>query len=164
MPVDPSTVHAPDWGVARDMLIAHGVVEDPLYYREFTAPEQKAVLTVAQRIQEAWARNDADAFADVFAEEGSLALGENELFGREAIRQFMRTGFAGPLAGASVAGGPLTCDVVAEDVAVSVTEGGIVMPDETEVAPERRIRATWVVRRRAPAVLELLSHHSCPAV
>ncbi|MEJ2885801.1 SgcJ/EcaC family oxidoreductase [Actinomycetospora aeridis] len=152
------------WGDATAVLERHGVVEDPAYYREFTAPDQKAVLTIAQRIQDAWARNDADRFADVFAPEGSLALGENELFGREAVRDFMRTGFAGPLAGASVAGGPLTCDLVTDDVAVSVTEGGIVMPGESAVAPERRIRATWVVRRRAPGELELLSHHSCPAV
>jgi hypothetical protein len=45
---------------------------------------------------------------------------------------------------------------------MAVTEGGIMMRGETAIAPERRIRATWVVVRQPDGALQLLSHHGSP--
>src|SRR5437763_9904928 len=63
------------WGSAPSILADTGVPEDESYYRGFTSEDEKAVLTVPMRIQAAWAANDADAFAAVFTDNGSLLMG-----------------------------------------------------------------------------------------
>jgi len=150
------------WGDAGAMLAAAGVTEDPSYYRQFTAADEKAALTIGQRIQAAWAANDADAFADVFAPNGSLLMRDEQLTGRAEIRAFMADGFAGPFRGARVTGWPLKVKFLNDDVAFLVTQGGIVLATDDELLPEREIRAVWVIVRRAPGNLELLSHQSSP--
>jgi uncharacterized protein (TIGR02246 family) len=150
------------WGNSSEMLAAVGLEEDVSYYRQFTAEDEKAVLTVPMRIQAAWASNDPDTFAATFADQGSLLMGDNQLTSKEEIRAFMRAGFDGPLRGARVKGWPLSIDFLSSDVALAITEGGIIMSGETETAPERRIRAVWIVVRQPDGRLELLSHQSSP--
>lgn len=149
------------WGSASEILAATGVTEDPDYYCGFTAEDEKAVLTVAMSIQEAWLRNDADLFADLFAENGSLLMKDDQLRSREEIRAYMAAGFAGPFRGAQVKGWPLSITFLDEDVSMVITEGGIIMAGEDVVASERRIRATWVISKRdgRPAVV---SHQGSP--
>ena len=150
------------WGDAGAILAAARVAEDPSYYRQFTGADEKAALTVGLRIQDAWATNDADAFAEVFAENGSLLMRDVQLTGRAAIRSYMADGFAGPFRGARVTGWPLEVKFLNDDVAFLVTQGGIVLATDDELLPDREIRAIWVIVRRAPGKLELLSHHSNP--
>jgi len=150
------------WGDAGTMLAAAGVAEDPSYYRQFTGPDEKAALTIGLRILDAWAANDADAFADVFAENGSLLMRDEQLTSRAEIRSYMADGFAGPFRGARVTGWPLEVTFLNDDVAFLVTQGGIVLATDDELLPEREIRAIWVIVRRAPGELELLSHQSNP--
>lgn len=150
------------WGNATEMMADAGVVEDTSYYRSFDADDQRAVQTVAQRVQAAWLANDADAFANGFADNGSLLLLDAQLTSREEIRAFMTRGFAGPFRGARVEGGPLHLTFLSDDVALLVTRGGIILRGERTVAPSREIRALWVIVRRAPGRLELMSHQSSP--
>ncbi|MGJ9423290.1 SgcJ/EcaC family oxidoreductase [Aeromicrobium sp. CF3.5] len=150
------------WGDATDILTKAGVEEDTTYYGEFDAPDQRAVQAVAQRIQVAWATNDADAFAEVFAENGSLLLQDTQLTSREEIREFMTAGFAGPFKGAHVEGGPLHLEFLSDTVAVLVTHGGIIFDGQSAIEPQNEIRAIWVISRSAPGVLELVSHQSSP--
>jgi uncharacterized protein (TIGR02246 family) len=150
------------WGDATAILAGHGVEEDTTFYRGFTSPDEKAVLTVPQRIQDAWLKNDPDVFADVFTENGSLLLQDNQLVSREEIRGFMRASFLGPLRGAHVYGWPLEVKFLAPDVAIVVTEGGIIKAGESEIAPENQIRAVWIVVRNAEGKLNLFSHQSSP--
>jgi uncharacterized protein (TIGR02246 family) len=150
------------WGDAGAMLATAEVAEDPSYYRQFTGADEKAALTVGLRIQDAWAANDADAFADVFAENGSLLMRDEQLTSRAAIRSYMASGFAGPFRGARVTGWPLEVKFLNDDLAFLVTQGGIVLATDAELLPEREIRAVWVIVRRAPGKLELLSHQSSP--
>ncbi|OLF06062.1 DUF4440 domain-containing protein [Actinophytocola xinjiangensis] len=139
-----------------------GVPEDTGFYGEFTGEDEKAVLTIPQRITHAWATNDPDAFADTFTENGSVLLQDNQLTSREEIREYLRRAFEGGLAGARVTGVPLDVKFLAPGVAIAITEGGIVLPGETEIAPERRIRAVWVVVRGTDGTLSLISHQSSP--
>ncbi|MET9001575.1 SgcJ/EcaC family oxidoreductase [Amycolatopsis sp. Hca4] len=150
------------WGDATAILAAHGVEEDTSFYREFTSADEKAVLTVPQRIQEAWLRNDADKFADVFTADGSLLLQDNQLTSRDEIRGYMRAGFAGPLKGAHVYGWPLEVKFLEPGIAIAITEGGIIRAGESEIAPENQIRAVWVVVRNGEGDLSLFSHQSSP--
>ncbi|WP_326695935.1 SgcJ/EcaC family oxidoreductase [Streptomyces sp. NBC_01754] len=150
------------WGNASELLAAGGVEEDLSYYREFTSDDEKAVLSVAMRIQAAWAANDADAFAGLFAENGSLLMRDEQLTSREQIRDFMAAGFAGPLKGARVSGGPLLVTFLSDDAAMVITEGGIIPDGESTVSPENEIRALWVIVKGNDGTPELLSHQSSP--
>ncbi len=150
------------WGDATAILDAAGVPEDTTFYRDFTSPDEKAALTVPQRIQYAWLKNDPEAFADVFVENGSLLLQDNQLTSRDEIREFMRAGFQGGLKGAHVYGWPLEVKFLEPNIAVVVTEGGIIRAGESEIAPENQIRAVWVIVRNAEGKLNLFSHQSSP--
>lgn len=148
-------------GTAAQILAAAGVDEDTSFYGPFTREAEKAVLTVPIRIMAAWAANDADAFADVFTENGSLLMQDEQLTSRMEIRNYMAEGFRGPLKGAKVTGWPRTVELLDDTVAMVVTQGGILMAGDTGLASDREIRATWI------AVVQdqqwkLLSHQSCP--
>ncbi|XVV00476.1 SgcJ/EcaC family oxidoreductase [Actinosynnema sp. CA-248983] len=149
------------WGDASQILAEAGVHEDPSYYRGFTAEDEKAVLTVPMRIQEAWERNDADMFADMFAENGSLLMQDTQLTSREQIRRYMAEGFRGPLKGARVRGGPLEIKFLSDTAAMVISEGGIQLAGETVTAPARSVRVTWVIVKESGG-LKLFSHQSSP--
>ncbi|WP_026270496.1 SgcJ/EcaC family oxidoreductase [Salinispora pacifica] len=155
----PSTASTP--GTATAILAAAGVKEDVSYYGSFLDEREKLVLTVPIRIQDAWLHNDADAFARVFTDNGSLLMQDHQLRGRDEIHAYMAAGFAGGLRGASVKGWPLSVTFLRDDVAALVTEGGIRLPGETETARERQIRAVWVVVRQGED-WRLVSHQSSP--
>jgi len=146
---------------AAQVLARAGVPEDPAYYGPFTGEREKAVLAVPQLIQAAWAAGDADAFAAVFTDNGSLLMRENQLTSRAEIHAYMAAGFRGDYRGARVSGWPLAVNFLGPDVAVVVTQGGILLRGETTVAPSREIRATWVIVAEDDT-WKLLSHHSSP--
>jgi uncharacterized protein (TIGR02246 family) len=143
---------------AAEILTAAGVAENFAFYGPFTG---KAVLTVPQLIMAAWAANDADRFADIFTENGSLLMQDTQLTSREEIRQFMADGFRGAYRGAHVDGWPLHLKFLRPDVAMVVTQGGIILDGQAEVAPERAIRAVWVIVADGDR-WRLLSHQSSP--
>lgn len=148
-------------GTAAEILAACGVEEDTSFYGPFTDEAQKAVLTVPMRIMAAWAANDADTFASIFTANGSLLMQDNQLTSSAEIRAYMAAGFQGPLQGARVTGWPLCVTYLSATVAMVVTQGGILMPGDTALAPEREIRATWVIVAQ-DGQWKLLSHQSCP--
>ncbi|MER7007240.1 SgcJ/EcaC family oxidoreductase [Dactylosporangium sp. NPDC000555] len=150
------------WGDASALLADAGVAEDASYYRQFTRDRERAALTVAMRIQAAWKVNDPDAFADVFTENGSLLMRDEQLTSREDIRSYMTRGFQGPLKGAHVKGWPIAVTFLGDDVAMFVTEGGILMPGDREIQDSNLIRATWVVVRQPDGRLGLVSHQGSP--
>jgi len=113
--------------------------------------DDAAVHDVPQRIVAAWADNDAAAFAAVFTEDASLILpGNVYLTSREEIRAFMTEAFAGPYKGTRVFGTPLALKYLGDHVALVLTQGGVLAPDESEVPAERAIRASWLLSRQGP--------------
>lgn len=112
------------------------------------ADDTAAAAKVPQRIVAAWAANDADAFADVFADDGIMILPNVYLDSSERVRSFMTSAYQADYQGTSVTGEPLAIRVLSETSAVVVTRGGVLLPGETEVAPERAIRATWVLKKQ----------------
>jgi len=126
-----------------------------------SANDQQAAQGVIGRIVAAWAKNDADAFADTFTEDGSLILPGVFLTSREEIRSFMTKAFAGPYKGTNVTGTPLAMKPLA-DGALVITQGGVLAPGETEVAPERAIRASWLLARKGSA-WHITAYQNTPA-
>lgn len=104
------------------------------------------MVQAVRRITEAWASNDADAFADVFTTDGIMILpGGVFLTSREEIRSFMRAAYAGDYRGTGVFGEPIAVRSLGADAGVVITKGGVLAPGETEVSPDHTIRATWVL-------------------
>jgi uncharacterized protein (TIGR02246 family) len=150
------------WGDAAEILAGAGVEAVPDFYGRYTGARERAAFTVPMRLQAAVTRKDADAFADVFAENGSLVQYDDELKTREEIRAYMKAAFAGPFKDNDVAGRSLRLAFLTEDVAMLTEEAGVLLPGELKAAPERLFYATWLIHRVAPGRLELLSFHQSP--
>jgi uncharacterized protein (TIGR02246 family) len=111
--------------------------------------DMAAVQKLPQRISAAWADQDGAAFAASFTEDATLILpGDVFLKGRDQINSFMTEAFAGPYKGTRVFGEPIDVRAVCPDVAVVISRGGVLAPGDSEVTPERAIRATWVLAKR----------------
>ena len=107
--------------------------------------EQAAIAAVTQRVVAAWAAHDADAFARVFIEDGTMVMPGVSLKGRDQVRDYMANAFAGEYKGTQVTGHPLNLKFLSETSAVLLTEGGVVHPGENKPTKERAIRAAWIV-------------------
>jgi uncharacterized protein (TIGR02246 family) len=112
--------------------------------------QQGAVRGFLPRIVAAWAEGDADDFAAVFTKDASFIVPGQDTYlrSREEIRAYMAAGFAGPLRGVRATATILDLRCLSRDVAVVVTQGGLLFPGETVVPPERVGRQTWVVRKQ----------------
>ncbi len=107
--------------------------------------EQAAIAAVPARMVTAWRDHDADKFADLFAEDGTLILPGVFVQGRAAIRQFMTNAYAGPYRGTTVTGTPIAIRPLGPGAVALLTEGGVIAPGADELAPENAIRASWIL-------------------
>ncbi|GAA0948306.1 SgcJ/EcaC family oxidoreductase [Nonomuraea longicatena] len=114
---------------------------------EVPAAQQAAVATIAQRMIAAWAHHDADGFANLFIESGTLILPGVLRQGREDIRAFFKHAFENEFKGTQVTGKPISMRFFGPDVALLLSQGGVIAPGETEVADAQSIRASWFVVR-----------------
>ncbi|SDX70210.1 conserved hypothetical protein [Amycolatopsis xylanica] len=130
-------------------------------YGDFPNGEEGAVLTVPLRIRGAWERNDAELFAEVFADNGSMLVGDKQLQSREEVLEYMKEAFKGTYKGARLEETPVVIRKLSDTVAFAVTKGGILLDGETEVAPEREVRATWVIVKE-DGDWKLLNHQTSP--
>src|SRR4051812_40899503 len=112
------------------------------------ADDQAAIAGVAQSVVAAWAAHDADAFAGVFTEDGTMILPGLFRKGRDDIRSFMAEAFAGPYKGTQVTGQPIDLKIINSETVLMITQGGVLAPGETEVSGEAAIRASWLVVKR----------------
>ncbi|MFI1718244.1 SgcJ/EcaC family oxidoreductase [Streptomyces litmocidini] len=113
-----------------------------------TDEDKAAIAALPQRVVEAWAAHDADAFAEVFTPDGSMIIPGVFQKGREAIRAFLTQAFQGPFKGTRVTGTPVDLRFANSDSGILITQGGILAPGETEPSAERAVNASWVVVKR----------------
>ncbi|MEE4544625.1 SgcJ/EcaC family oxidoreductase [Streptomyces sp. V4-01] len=110
-----------------------------------SAADQAAVAALTQQVIAAWARNDADGFADLFVEDGTMILPGLIKLGREEIRGYLTDAFAGPYQGTRVTGRPLGIRFLSPESGILLTQGGVLAPGETEISDAQTIHASWVV-------------------
>lgn len=117
------------------------------YYGGYPNGEEGAAFTAALRIRAAWDANDADAFADMFVEDGSMLVGDRQLMDREEIRSYMATAFGGAYQGSKLTEEPIEIRLLTDSVALAVTDGGIIPSGADSVAPADLVRGTWIIRK-----------------
>jgi uncharacterized protein (TIGR02246 family) len=128
-----------------------------------TPEDQAALAAVPQRITEAWATNDASAFAKVFTEDATMVLpGDVFKKGRADIEAFMAAAYAGPFKGTNVTGDPVDVKLLSAsgDAAALITIGGVLQPGETELSRSATIRATWILAKHDGEWLISAYHNS----
>ncbi len=113
-----------------------------------TDDQTDSVLNVIQTVYDAWGNNDADAFAELYAEDATVVQTGVHKKNQDEIRTSMAAAFAGPLKGSRVLDEPQSIRFLGSEAAVVITEGGILMAGETELPSNRLVRATWVLTRR----------------
>jgi uncharacterized protein (TIGR02246 family) len=130
-------------------------------YGDYPNGEEGAAFTAALRVRAAWDANDADAFADMFVENGSMLVGDNQLMDREEIRSYMADTFAGPLAGSKLSEQPIDIRLLTDSVALAVTDGGVVPEGAESVPADDSVRGTWIMVK-SDGDWRIVSRQTCP--
>lgn len=120
------------------------------------------LAAVPGRLVSAWAANDAEAFSQLFIQDGTMILPGVYKKGRDDIRKHMEAGYAGPYKGTSVTGTPLEIKPLGRDAFAVITVGGVLAPGEEEVSTEQAIRASWILVKDDDGTWRLAVYQNCP--
>ncbi|MEV0298700.1 SgcJ/EcaC family oxidoreductase [Nocardia sp. NPDC050710] len=102
------------------------------------------------RATQAWADNDAAAYAAEFAEDSDYVAFDGTLLrGRKANRELHAGLFDGVLFGTRLEGEIESIRFVTDDIAVVHGTGAVVFAWQREASKGRRSRNTWVLHRTA---------------
>jgi len=126
-----------------------------------SAADQAAIAAVPARMVAAWAAHDADAFADLFTEDGTLILPGIYKKGKDEIRKYMAAEYAGAYKGSTVTGAPIEIKPLRAGAVALLTQGGVIPAGETELPDEAAIRASWILVKRNRKWL-LAVYQNCP--
>jgi uncharacterized protein (TIGR02246 family) len=120
------------------------------------------LAAVPGRLISAWAAQDAEAFSQLFIQDGTMILPGVYKKGREDIRKHMEAGYAGPYKGTSVTGTPLEMKPLGSDAFALITVGGVLAPGEQEVSAKEAIRASWILVKDDDGTWRLAVYQNCP--
>lgn len=109
------------------------------------ADDTNAVRDVLRQVYTAWADNDADAFAALYADDATVVMPGVLHRGRSTVRDYMAGAFAGPLKGSRGIDDPYDIRIVGTDTAIVVSKAGIILAGERDLPAERERFATWVL-------------------
>ncbi len=120
------------------------------------------LAAVPGRLVSAWAAQDAEAFSQLFVQDGTMILPGVYKKGREDIRKHMEAGYAGPYKGTSVTGTPVEIKPLGSDAFALITVGGVLAPGEKEVSSKEAIRASWILVKDDDGTWRLAVYQNCP--
>lgn len=106
-----------------------------------------AIAVLTQKMVSGWAYGEAETIADLFVENGTMILAGVFCNGREEIRDYFAKAFEGRYKGTQVTGKPISIRPLGPDVAILLSQGGVLEAGETEVSQAGAIRASWLVVR-----------------
>ncbi|MCL2534511.1 MAG: SgcJ/EcaC family oxidoreductase [Nocardiaceae bacterium] len=128
------------------------------------ADDVAAIQAVLADSYKAWEAGDADGMVADYTADATAIMPGSLRDSREAIRQNMALGFAGPLAGSSTQNKQLGIRFVGRDGAIVVSESAILFAGETEVPDGlRKVNATWVLEKRDGRWL-IAAYHNSPVL
>jgi uncharacterized protein (TIGR02246 family) len=122
--------------------------------------EAGAVTAVLDQFYRAWAAADAGEIASLYTEDATAVMPGVHHQSRADVLAFFTAGFAGRLRGSTAADESRSVVFPAADIAIVVSEGGILMPGEASVPAGRLVRATWVLVRRS-GTWRIAAYHNC---
>lgn len=125
------------------------------------ALDQAALAAVPARMMEAWAAHDAEAFADLFTEGGTLIIPGVYKKGRAEIRAYIEAEFDGRYKGSRVTGAPIDIKPLGPEAVALITQGGVVSAGEKELSDQAAIRASWILVNR-DGHWRIAVYHNCP--
>ena len=125
------------------------------------AADRAAIGAAPVNLVKAWAAQDADAFAALFLEDGTMMLPGVYRKGRAEIRDFMAGAFSTVYKGTQVTGTPLEMKPLGPDAVALITEGGVIAAGETQLSAAAAIRASWILVRSGDQWL-LSVYQNCP--
>jgi uncharacterized protein (TIGR02246 family) len=126
-----------------------------------SAADQAAIAAVPARMVAAWAAHDADAFADLFTDDGTLMLPGLYQKGKDNIREYMAKAYAGPYQGTRVTGAPIDIKPLQAGAVALITRGGVIPAGQTELPDSAAIQASWILVKRNRKWL-LAVYQNCP--
>jgi len=113
------------------------------------ADDAAALTAIVKRLTLSWADNDADALAQIYAEDATVVLpGDVYLKGRREIRDWMANAFEGKWKGTHVLGIPLELRYLADNVGMLISHGGAYQPGASEVSTDDAIRGIWIFTKQ----------------
>jgi uncharacterized protein (TIGR02246 family) len=113
-----------------------------------TDADKAAIAALTQKVVSGWANQDAETFASVFHDDGTMILAGAYCEGRDQVTTYMAEQFKGRYKGTQVTGTPISIRALGPDVAILLSEGGVLEAGETEVSADSAIRASWLAIRR----------------
>jgi uncharacterized protein (TIGR02246 family) len=127
-----------------------------------TDADAGAIAALTQKVSSSWAKGDADTFASVFADDGTMILAGVYCQGRDEVRDFMAKAFDGPYRGTQVTGTPISIRKLAPDVAILLSDGGVIEAGASEVSEDSQIRASWLAVRQDDGEWLLAAYQNTP--
>jgi len=123
--------------------------------------DEAAIQAVLAASYKAWEAGDADGMVADYTADATAVMPGSLRGSRDAIRESMALAFAGPLKGSSTCNRQLSLRFVGRDVAIVVSESGILLAGQTEVPDAAKVNATWVFEKRDGRWL-IAAYHNSP--
>lgn len=127
-----------------------------------TDADKAAVAALTQKVVAAWAYGDAESFAGVFTDDGTMILAGVYCKGRAEIQSYMEGAFAGRYKNTQVTGKPLDLRFLTKDIALLLSLGGVLEAGSTEVDEGSAIRASWLAARQDSGEWRLVAYQNTP--
>jgi uncharacterized protein (TIGR02246 family) len=106
-----------------------------------------AIAALTQKMVAGWAYGDADTIANLFVEDGTMILAGSYCGNRDEVRDYFAKAFEGPYKDTQVTGKPISIRPLGPDVAILLSNGGVLKAGQTEVTEDNAIRASWLCIR-----------------
>lgn len=127
------------------------------------AEDEAAIQAVLVDSYKGWEAGDADGMVADYTADATAIMPGSLRDSRDSIRESMAFAFAGPLKDTSIYSKQLSIRFVGSDVAIVVTESGILFPGQTEVPDEGKVNATWLFEKRDGHWL-IAAYHNSPVL
>jgi len=119
-----------------------------------TDADKAAIAALTQKVVASWAYQDAETFASVFVEDGTMILAGVYCANRDEVRDYMAKAFEGRYKGTQVTGKPISVRFLGPDVAILLSLAAAYLVHRyIEVPFAPRLRALFPASRQKAAPL-----------